>query len=41
MFQVTPPDLKLAEVVHFLTIVEEISVVAVINRARKLVDRRC
>ncbi len=39
--QVTMPDLKPAEVIHFLVIVREISVVGVINWARKLVDWEC
>lgn len=39
--QVTMPDLKLAEVIHILLIVREISVVVVINCERKLVDWEC
>lgn len=39
--QVIKPDLKPAEVITFLLIVREISVVVVINWARKLVDREC
>lgn len=41
VLQVTMPDLKLAEVIHFLLIVREISVLVVINWARKLVDWKC
>lgn len=39
--QVTMSDLKPAEVIHFLLIVREISVVVVIKWARKLVDWEC
>lgn len=39
--QVAVSDVKLAEVTHFLLIVREISMVLVINWARKLVDWRC
>lgn len=39
--RVTMLDLKPAEVIHFLLIVREISVVVVIKWARKLVDWEC
>lgn len=41
ILQVKTPDLKAADVIYFLLIVREISVLAVINWTRKLVEWEC